>query len=202
MTHEPRALSEEESLSLLMDVLSDDEEGGLPPAPPCQDALGVALQKTRAARGLTTRQMAEAVRVPHETYQAWQADAGLPHAEHVPLLCDLLHANPTRVLMMIAETARRILREALEDAAPVQQLMAARQRGPAVDDGDDVLVLNLPLPVRRNLARRAGVGGDDVSGIAAWLRALAVRAPEEREREIRALGASLVLEGEDPGASA
>jgi transcriptional regulator with XRE-family HTH domain len=159
--------------------------------------MGAYIERRRRELGQSTRSLAFAVGVPESLLSAWKADAALPEADHVERLCQALSISPLRFLPQVRETARRILRDTLADAAGIPRAMAARQRGDVVDESDRMLVENLPPPLRAQLAQEWNCTVDDVSALAAGLRTLAAEPADRQDVMVRGLAAELQLVGED-----
>jgi transcriptional regulator with XRE-family HTH domain len=162
-----------------------------------RESLGACIERRRRELEHSTRSLAFAVGVPEHVLSAWKADAALPDADQVERLCQALHISPLRLLPQIRETARRILRDTLADAAGVPRAMAARQRGDVVDESDRMLVENLPSALRAQLAREWQCAVEDVAALAEGLRRQAGETAERQDVWVGGMAAELQLEGEE-----
>lgn len=176
-----------------------DHESAMPsPLWQVEDSsLGEALMKARQEQNLMVPRAASLLGVPPDRFRAWLADAQLPTADEVSPLCDFLGLNPTRVLRLIAETARRNLTELVDRTRGVQAMSAKRQSGAPASPDDHAIFANIPPALRRLIAEVAEIADTDVAGVVGYVRRLGQTQEQRRVRLIQSLVAGLVLDGDE-----
>lgn len=197
MSEAKRSRQETEgALRLLADVFQDERDAK-GPVVPRGESLGDALARLQQQHGWTSKRMAMALGVPHADLQRWKADLDVPDEAAMFRICDALGTTPVQVLPMVEQSARDALHRLVDEAAGTTHAIAARQRGPITHEGDRILGMRVPLPLRRVIAGELNVEADDCEPIGREVRRLATLDDRTRELHVGGLVAMMRLEGED-----
>jgi transcriptional regulator with XRE-family HTH domain len=108
------------------------------------------LRKARLNAGLTQRQVADALAVPHTYPSRWERGAARPGPANLLALADLLALDPADLLRMYTPAGRRAAPAAGVEPSPRQDAAAADALAAALTDAAS----EVPKGARRR--RRAG----------------------------------------------